>query len=91
MIFYFPKFYNFLTKRVTGGLFDYYGMVLKERKKNKKKRRYSSQLVNRHHFYIKSFVKRNLQIPRFFQIHRGTRQRRIPYMKDKKKLFNAKY
>ena len=32
--FLFPKFYNFFTKRATGGLIDYYGIVFK--KENKK-------------------------------------------------------
>ena len=30
--FYFPKLYNFYSKRATGGLFDYYGMVSKDKK-----------------------------------------------------------
>ena len=29
-ILYFSKFYNFFPKRVTGGLFGYYGIVSKE-------------------------------------------------------------
>ena len=31
--FYFPKFYNFFTKRVTGGLLDNYGITPKEENK----------------------------------------------------------
>ena len=41
VIFYFPKFYNLLIKRATGGLLNYYGIVHKE--ENKIIRKSSSQ------------------------------------------------
>ena len=30
VILYYPKFYNFFTKRATGGFYDYYDIVPKE-------------------------------------------------------------
>ena len=69
-------FYNFFTKRVTGGLFDHYSIVSKE--ENKKDLVYS--LFEGIIFYIKIFVKKsetkilpNSQVTK----QSGTRRRRI--------------
>ena len=37
MIFYFPKFYAFFTKKIIGGLFDYYDIEPKEEKQKIRK------------------------------------------------------